>query len=273
MKNERAFTLIELLVVIAIIAILSAILLPVLTKAQEKAHRIACSSNLRQWGLALNLYLNDNRQIFPMPKIPTTTPGSSGYNENQPMWQNFSDFHNAGQGDNAWFNGLPPLISAQPLWQIAQAGGSTNFSSAKKIFDCPTAAALPPQYASTPGRVEFNYGMNPEGNKGLPSTIMYGTNFSVMMVTHPSAFAFMADGRAHFSETPFYGSDPTKEVCVEHCWVVQMASRHSGGGNITFADGHVAWFKYTYVCSNAVTRAGDPGNQDINWTYNGQSAN
>jgi prepilin-type N-terminal cleavage/methylation domain-containing protein/prepilin-type processing-associated H-X9-DG protein len=64
-KSRYGFTLIELLVVIAIIAILAAILFPVFAKAREKARQISCDSNMKQIGLALIQYNQDNDEKFP----------------------------------------------------------------------------------------------------------------------------------------------------------------------------------------------------------------
>src|SRR5438128_3741872 len=63
--RQRGFTLIELLVVIAIIAILAAILFPVFAQAREKARTTTCISNLRQIGLANNMYVQDYDEHFP----------------------------------------------------------------------------------------------------------------------------------------------------------------------------------------------------------------
>jgi len=79
-EAANGFTLIELLVVIAIVAILAALLLPSLALAKERGRRAACASNLRQIGMAVRSYADDNEGRIPYgPTAPPFTSPSSFY--------------------------------------------------------------------------------------------------------------------------------------------------------------------------------------------------
>jgi prepilin-type N-terminal cleavage/methylation domain-containing protein len=109
LRRNSGFTLIELLVVIAIIAILAAMLLPALAKAKEKARQIACVSNLKQMGIALTMFVDDNNGFFPL-----ASDSSLG-------------------GTNIWTLSLQPYL---PLSANAAAGTS---GTENKVFVCPSA--------------------------------------------------------------------------------------------------------------------------------------
>ncbi len=263
-RENRGFTLAELLVVMAIIAMLAAMLLPTLSAAGQKAGRIACLGNLRQWGLALDMYLDDNQQVFPDFSIANQTPGApSGYDQDNLYWADLASFASAGHGYSAWFNALPPYVSQKPLWQYA--ADPSNFVNGRSIFNCASARFLP-QEVQPLNRVAFCYGINFKGTNGA---VPIGPVFKSTVVAHPSAFVFFSDDRANSGETPFYGANPAHDLAAPRGSLNHLSSRHSAGANLTFLDGHSAYYRYSYLCIREGSRIGDPADPDVNWSYDG----
>jgi prepilin-type N-terminal cleavage/methylation domain-containing protein/prepilin-type processing-associated H-X9-DG protein len=261
---NRGFTLIELLVVIAIIAILASMLLPALASAKTKANRIVCLSNLKQWGLALGMYLDDNQQVFPDFSIADNTPGAAaGYDQDNIHWTDLAGFAAGGFGNSAWFNALPPYVSQNALWQYA--ANPTNFVNGHNVFKCPSAQFLPTEVDPL-NRVAFSYGINFKGTNGA---VPAGSPFKAGVVAHPSSFVFFSDVRANSGEVPFYGANPLNDLGAARGSLNHVSSRHTAGANLTFLDGHSAYYRYSYLCYQKGTKIGDPGRPDVNWSYDG----
>ena len=294
-NQNLGFTLIELLVVIAIIAILAAMLLPALSRAKTKAQQAVCLSNLKQWGLADNMYLDDNNQTFPYPRYQDTYATTPQVQDNPPWVGAINSFHYNHTpivGDDVWFNALPTYVANKPLYVWANDPTLIAlFYGSKSIFTCPTSYAqgLAPedqraatdQYDMIPGlRPCFNYAMNSKSLANENISLGGPTVLKMSMVAHPSSFVLFSDVRTRSAEQPFYPMGDANQfvLATPHGYTTRFSSRHNQGGQITFSDGHAAHFKYGYVVSDgtAIIPSGpnagrtaaaghDPGRPDINW--------
>ncbi|MCY2952370.1 MAG: type II secretion system protein [Planctomycetota bacterium] len=221
--KPRAFTLVELLVVIAIIALLVAILLPVLAAARERANRIKCAANLHQLGIALYIYANDNKGIYPRGVyVPGKPPRAFASNEFR-------------SSENSITVALCRLVLSRLV--------------PREIFLCPSVAPLPSTYTTTtpveqwedfgwerPRRNTLNYSYATP----YPGTNGKQTEYRPYPARLPADFAVVADRN---DPLPPHGlANPAKDKVVPQWMQDRNSPNHARKGqNVLYNDGRVVW--------------------------------
>ena len=236
---KKGFTLIELLVVIAIIAILAAILFPVFAQAREKARQTNCLSNCKQFGTALQLYVDDYDETFPL--IDFNNAGAAGYADTPTNKIRFITDGGYGQTSWTWIHAIYPYVKNPGMFACPSNSGKKMNGGQADV------------YVTT-------YGINPWVG-GCPSdcyvrTYDLGTAngkltaVAMAQIKNTAETVFIGETTTNKYASGWWGSSPLAKSYVftipgffNNNGADKPIPNHNGGANWTLADGHAKYYK------------------------------
>ena len=201
--TRKGFTLIELLVVIAIIAILAAILFPVFAKAREKARQASCASNLKQIGLAFNMYAQDYDGLYVPKCFDQSATDMSRY----------------------WYNLINPYVKNTQLFRCPSRPWTGTKCACSAGEDRPNN----PSYdmpCSGVGTTDRSMGIRGGGRAETDVPLPAGTIYASDLYCSATNMGAITDGAS-----------------VINRMANAASKRHNDGYNAVFVDGHVKWLK------------------------------
>jgi prepilin-type N-terminal cleavage/methylation domain-containing protein len=225
------FTLLELLVAIGIIAVLIAVLLPVLGKARAQANRAVCLSNIRQLGAAILMYCNDNNGWFPTCAVWATGSAYKQFPDDWVHWQANRKLENSA---------------------IATYVGAGE--KLRSLLRCPadTFDGRKPHLAIAPGQGPYLYSYNMNQTIGLNGIPYPGGRTRITQWSAPGRKMMLTESREIYNDAAWWSLTPLawRHGTGTSRGNAVLSSGQKMGINVSavFIDGHAEGTNDDFIC-------------------------